>query len=285
MADMRRALIPLVLAAACGGGAGDGPDATAGDPDPDFDDTAAWIEVAQQTFAGGGSTYISASLVLEDPIWPYDVEAPVGACRFSLRREMTCGFDCDGVCVGDECEPLPVPASAGDLTLSAGGVTRTVPFGDAGYSHYEPNVTFLPGADLTVSAPGDVVAAFSLATEIPRSFALSNPDELRLRVGTPLVLRWEPDDPGSRVRLVLGADLGHARYRSALIECDVPDEDGRIEVPQELSDRLADPALWSCGDCFSQSMRRYRRARGQAGDLPLTLWATQSTSLYLVPEP
>jgi len=32
-------------------------------------------------------------------------------------------------------------------------------------------------------------------------------------------------------------------------------------------------------------MRRYRRARGQAGDLPLTLWATQSTSLYLVPEP
>lgn len=282
---MRRFLLALLMASCGGGSSSDGPDASVGDPDPDFEDTAATIEVQRRTYEGGGDTSIVANLVVEDPIWPYTVEDPVGPCRFSLRTPQDCGFDCEGVCVGSVCEPLPVPQEAGDLTVTTGSVTRTVPFGAAGYQHYEQSLVFAPGATITVTAPGGAVAAFELAAQVPEPFALANQDELRLEVGTPLVLRWEPGDPASRVRLVLGADLGHARYRSALIECDVPDEDGQIAIPQELVDRFADPALWSCGDCFSQSMRRYHRARGSAGDLDLTLWVTDLESPYLVPTP
>ena len=283
---MRR-LVGLLLIAACGGGGGapDDPDATPADPDPDFDDTAAYVEVQRRTYEGGGDTFVTASLVLEDPIWPYDVEDPVGACRFSTRGPMSCGFDCEGVCVGDVCEDLPVPQDAGPLTVSAGSSARTVPFGKAGYALYEQGLPFAAGATLTVSAPGGAVAGFELSAQVPEPFTHTNQDEMVLAIGEPLVLTWEPNDPGSRVRLLLGADLGHARYRSALIECDVPDEDGRIEVPRELSDRLADPALWSCGDCFSHSLRRYHRVRGAAGDLPLTLWVTDLESPYLVPTP
>ena len=281
-----RSLAFLLLVAACGDDvAGDSPDASVGDPAPDFDDTAAVIEVQQQVYEGGGGTSITANLILEDPIWPYTVEEPVGACRWSTRTPQDCGFDCEGVCVGAVCEPLPVPREAGDLTITTGAATRTVPFGKAGYQLFEQSLVFAPGATLTASAPGDTVAAFELAAQVPQAIALLDQDELTLAVGEPLVFRWEPTDPGSRVRLLLGADLGHARYRSALIECDVPDEDGQIAIPQELVDRFADPELWSCGDCFSQSMKRYYRARGQAGDLDLTLWVTETESPYLFPPP
>lgn len=277
--------ILLVCGACIGGSSGDAPDASAGDPDPDFDDTAAVIEVQQQVYEGGGATSITANLILEDPIWPYTVEEPIGACRWSLRTPQECGFDCQGVCVGTVCEPLPVPQEAGDLTITTGAATRTLPFGAAGYQLFEQSLLFAPGATLTASAPGDTVAAFELSAQVPEPIELLDQDQLLLAVGEPLVLRWEPSDPGSRVRVTLGADLGHARYRSALIECDVPDEDGQVAIPQELVDRFADPALWSCGDCFSQSMKRYYRARGQAGDLDLTLWVTETESPYLPPPP
>jgi hypothetical protein len=282
---MRR-LVFLLLLAACGDDSPPGgPDAPPADPDPDFDDTAAYVEVQTRSYQGGGDTGITASLVLADPIWPYDVEEPVGSCRFALRTPQDCGFDCQGVCVGTVCEPLPAPQDAGTLTITAGGATRELAFGKAGYSHYEQGLPFSAGSTLTVSAPGGAFAGFELAAPVPQRFDLANQDELVLAVGEPLVFRWQPGDPGSRVRLLLGADLGHARYRSALIECDVPDEDGRIAVPQELVDRFADPALWSCGDCFSHSLRRYHRARGSAGGVDVTLWVTESEAPYLVPTP
>jgi hypothetical protein len=281
---MRRIALVLLVASACGGSSGDGPDGGGGSPDPDFADTAAWVEVGERTYEGGGDTVVIGNLITEAPIWPYDVEPVVGACRYSVRQPMTCADPCDGgVCVGDVCQALPTPRSAGDLTVSAGGETRTIGFGAAGYSFYEPTLVFPPGEALTVSAAGGEIAAFELEADVPATFAVTNRDELVLAIGTPLTVRWEPADPGSRVRLFLGADLGHAQYRSALIECDAPDEAGAIAVPQELVDRLADPALWACGDCFSQSIRRYTRARGTAGSLDVSLLVTQTESLYLVP--
>jgi hypothetical protein len=282
-----RAAAPLLLLlVACGGGAADDrPDAAPPVGDPDFDDTAAYVEVQHRTYDEGGSLSIVGYLVTEAPIWPYEVEEPVGPCRFALRTPQDCGFDCDGVCVGDTCVAQPLVQPAGTITVTDGEATRTVAFGDAGYAHFEQALPFAPGATITVSAPGDVFGAFSLAAVAPAPLTQTNQDELVLEVGEPLVFRWTPNDPGSRLRLTLGADLGHARYRSALLECDVPDEAGEVAIPQVLVDRLADGALWSCGDCFSQSMRRYRKARGTAGALPLTLWVTDLETPYLQPPP
>jgi hypothetical protein len=87
------------------------------------------------------------------------------------------------------------------------------------------------------------------------------------------------------VRLALGGDLGHAQYRAARVECDAPAEHGAIAVPQDMVDRLADLDLWGCGDCYGQSVRRYTRARGTAGDVDLSLWVSRSVAFYLQPWP
>lgn len=282
-------LITVILSACGGAGADDDrPDADAPEPDPDFDDTAARIDLGLGVFSDGSGGYLTITGRLYDtpPPWPYDVEAPVDGCRYSTRLPMTCAAcDVDQVCVDGACVDSPVGRSAGTLTIRGGAVTRTVPYADTTYQHYEPSQPFAADVELTVSAPGDDLAAFSLAAASPAPLVLVERDLLRLQVGAPLVVRWTPADPGSRIRLTLGADLGHAQHRAALIECDVPDELGAIAVPQSMVDRFADDANWTCGECFPHEVRRYRRARGTAGALPLTLWVNQTESLYLRPEP
>jgi len=282
---MRTLALLLILLAGCDGAAV-GPDAAIPDPEPDFDDTTAWIEVAARTYSdgSGGDLRIDGRLLTEAPPWPYDVEEVVDGCRYSTRLPMTCAqCDVDEVCVDTTCVALPAVRSAGPITVTGGGDSRTVTH-DTGYQLYETGVPFAPGVALTVSAPGDEVDAFELTGTTPAAIELLDRDQLQLRVGDPLVIRWTPDDPGSRVRLTLGADLGHAQYRAALIECDAPDEHGAIAVPQAMLDRFADGANWGCGDCYPHELRRYRRDRATVGAVPVSLWVTEVTSLYLIPE-
>jgi hypothetical protein len=244
--------------------------------------------VSARTYSdgSGGDLRVDGRLVTETPPWPYDVEPVVDGCRYSTRQQACAGVcDVDQVCVDTACVDVPAARSAGTITIAGIGGDRTIPFdADLGYQTYEAGVVFAPGVELTVSAPGAEVGAFSLAGTTPQPIELLDREELSLQVGEPLVIRWTPDDPGARVRLTLGADLGHAQHRAALIECDAPDEHGEIAVPQEMVDRFADGANWSCGDCFPHELRRYRRDRADVDGLPLTLWVTEVTSLYLRPE-
>ena len=143
---------------------------------------------------------------------------------------------------------------------------------------------FAPGTDVTVTATGADVAAFTGTATMPTALELIGKADLRLRSGEELTVRWQPADPGSRIRLVLGADRGHALHRAALIECDLPDEAGSVTIPAATITRFTDPANWSCGDCFSQEIKRYRRARATAGPTAVDIWMSQSESIYLVPE-
>jgi hypothetical protein len=170
------------------------------------------------------------------------------------------------------------------MTIDGGDQTWTLPFEDGSYQKFDQSIVWAPRTPVTASVTGDVIAAFSATAVEPKPVAITNADDLHLRVGTPLVLRWESSDPGSRVRITLGADQGHAFFRSLVVECDAPDEHGGVEVPQAMVDRLADPASWACGDCYSQEVRRYRRARTTAGTVPIDLWVQQIASFYLVPE-
>ncbi len=283
------ALALLLATPACGndGSTSPGPDAATATPDPDFADSAARIDIGLRDFGpgAGGDLTITARLLDTAPPWPYDVEPPDGPCRYSTRLPMTCApCDYDQACIDGLCVDAPIARSAGPLTVTDGTVTRTVPFADATYQHYEATQPFAVGAALTASAPGDDLGAFTLAATVPPPLVLIDRDQLHLQIGQPLVLRWTPADPGARVRLTMGADLGHAQHRAALIECDVPDDAGAITVPQAMIDRLADAANWSCGDCFPHELRRYHRARTTIDAVPLDLWVSQTDSLYLVPE-
>ena len=101
--------------------------------------------------------------------------------------------------------------------------------------------------------------------------------------GRPLTVRWRPVGDGERVRLVMGADYGHGQWRPVVVECDLADDAGAVTIPQAMVDQLADPANWSCGDCFGHEVRRYRRASTTLDGAALTLWSFQSAGLYLRP--
>ena len=275
-----RGLVLAVLAA-CGDGVVGGPDAAV-IAAPDLDDSAAWIRVS----LASGSTYITGNLITDPPLWPYDVEPTEGACRFSTRQTGACVPFCEWnqACVGGVCISPPLVRSVGPITFDGGATTLTVPFEDGFYQLFDQTVAFAPGTSVTVSAPGDVIAAFTATAVTPAPITLVGVEDLRLRAGTPLTIGWQPGDPGSRVRVTMGADEGHAFFRSVVIECDAPDEHGGVIVPQAMVDRLADLSNWSCGDCYSHEVRRYRRARTSAGPVPIDLWLNQIASFYLVPE-
>lgn len=264
-----------------------GPDAAV-NPSPDLDDSAAWIRVllATATDGSGGSTYITGNLIVDPPLWPYAVEPTDGACRFSTRQTGACVPFCEWyqACVGGVCVSPPLVHSAGTITFDGGGSTLELPFADGAYQLFDQALTFAPGTSVMVSAPGDDLAAFSTTAVVPRPLTLVGIEDLRLQMGTPIAIRWQPSDPGSRVRVTMGADEGHAFFRKVVIECDAPDEHGYIAVPQAMVDRLADRSNWSCGDCYSHEVRRYRRARTNAGSVPIDLWMSQLVSFYLVPE-
>ena len=246
----------------------------------------------------GGPWFATASLPFQPLIAPAGFLA---SFRATVGREPSFGWadvsiiaDDTGVpfcewnqaCVGGACVSPPLVRDAGTLSIDGGGSggSIAVPFEDGFYQRFDQTLRFPPGATLTVSAPGADFAAFSFAAVAPAPLTLVGIDELRLRTGTPMTIRWQPADPGSRVRVTMGADLGHAFFRSVVVECDAPDEHGAITVPQHMVDRLADPQHWGCGDCFSQEVRRYRRARTTAGSVPLDLWLNQIASFYLYPE-
>jgi hypothetical protein len=187
------------------------------------------------------------------------------------------------MCDDGTCRPLPVPQSAGNLTIGGGSERRVIPFDD-GYFLYLPTSLFAPGTEITASAAGAELPGFSLSARLPAPLELLGTDELVLSPGRALTLRWTPSGEDARIRVTLGADLGHAQWRSVVIQCDLPDAAGQVAVPQAMVDVLADPRNWSCGDCFSQLVQRYRRADAPLAGTTLSLWALQSASLYLVPE-
>lgn len=283
------AVLAAALLAACGGssGDGDGPPGVDASTPAAFDDGVARIDVLSTGDEGPGVTSITALLLDAPAPWPYDPAIADGSCRMWRRQPQdTCTPICDfdQACVGGQCRSLPPSLSAGTLAVAGAGTTEMVAFDAGAYQRYLQRALWLPETEVTVSAPGDVFAGFTVAARLPPPIRVTNTKELRLAAGVPLTLRWDPAGAGARVRVTLGADEGHGRYRSIVIECDVADADGGVTVPQSMVDVLADRSHWSCGDCFSHEVRRYRRGDTTAGGTTITLWAHQREGIYLVPE-
>jgi hypothetical protein len=282
-----RAIIAILITlAGCGDDGGPaGPDGSV-DPAPQFDDGVMQVDVRSQSFGGGqGATTVTALLSVTPAPWPYDPPTAEGACRMFVRHDIwSCTPACgpEAMCDDGACRPLPVPRSAGVLTVGGGGERRAIAFAD-GYALYLATALFAPGTAITASAPGADLPAFSLTATLPSPLTLVGTDQLVLAPGQALTLRWQPSGEDARIRVDLGADLGHAQWRTVVVQCDLPDAASAVTIPQPMVDVLADRENWSCGDCFGHEVRRYRRAQLPYAGTTLDLWATQSASLYLVP--
>lgn len=267
-----------LAAAACGAsGAGD-PDAGAGDradaaPDPGgpvfrASPQSVWVMEAA-SIEGGASSFGSVQASFRDAAIPF-VHTEVardGACRLLVWDSPGCGDTCwDGLCDSTgACLPYPEQRSVGALTIAGLRAPRTLQPDDLdGYYGFVEGELFDPGAEIRVTAAGDELPGFELAVTAPSAGnpavdGASAPEFPPFAAGEGYTFTWTPVDPTARVRLRMASDAGHGLPSAAMIECDGPDT-GELYVAPALLDEFIDGANWSCGECPTQILMRYRRA-------------------------
>jgi hypothetical protein len=162
------------------------------------------------------------------------------------------------------CVALPRHFDVGPITLSGLKAPGPVVMQPDSLDRYL--ASGLPDPD-DLFAPGDVVTATTGGGDLPpMSFAARGVAPLELpgntltvRLGQPLVVRWVPADPGTRVQVVLRAGSHEPYPLSGSIVCDLEDEAGEVEVPAGF---LVDLYGLGCDGAYlykSHSVTRYTR--------------------------
>jgi hypothetical protein len=286
---MKRLVLLATMLAACGGGDADpDPDADLGpqvdadvDPAPDFARRAGSIQVIETSAITGDETtysFITAGFGTSPAPFVHTVAATAGQCRLLLWENPRCVPDCvDGACVAENtCESYPSNQSAGALTIDGLRDTAVLqPDALNGYTTTGNADLFAEGAHITARAAGDDVAAFELSVDAPDApnLAVQGAGTLDFPAFAPdtdFTFSWNEPDPASRVFLRMAADAAHGQPFSAMIECDAPDT-GSLTVPAALLTEYIDGSHWSCGECPTQTLTRYRAATADFGSETLEL--------------
>jgi hypothetical protein len=293
-----RAFAPVVLSlVACGDPSGPGectpplPAATAApefDVGPELGSGAAVVHVGRRVyhdtlFRG----FVHARLRTMPVPTQHELVDSEGACRHWFEPGFNCGLGAcgqDQICTGENvCSDAPLPGSAGELLVTAGTLAQTLPDSALGlYDAFIDDQPELGCGDATVVASGGAFPAFTLSTPLVPGIEVEGYEALHYRIGDPIAIEWQPEDPTTRVRITLRADRGaHGFMLPSIIECDVPDAAGRVDVPQDMVDRHVE--VFSCGECPSASITRYRRVQGLAGALPVELVVEGEHTIFITP--
>jgi hypothetical protein len=226
---------------------------------------------------------VFGSIVDARPIY-HRLAATEGACRLWTYTVADCGA-CTGLCNAQgDCVPFPTQLSAGTVTVEGLSEPVAIPFDLNGY---DPATTFPAdlfdaGDEVTLSAVGDEVAAFSLSAPAVDGIELDlipgeefgEPDSLRIEDGADLVFTWSPIVPGTRMRLeILSDTAAHGLPVDVMIECET-DDTGSMTVPRAFVEAFPE-AVWpdACAghDCPPSSLTRFRSDRTEVGGLDIEL--------------
>jgi hypothetical protein len=199
--------------------------------------------------------------------------AAEGACQLVEFTQGFCEPPCPGICASEgRCQPLPLTfESIGPLTVR--GLLRPMRLLPAKhtslYLDIGPPDRFAPDAEISVEAQGTRPLALAVRAVPPLAAVGLDLTEDRALLqatvipGRPLILRWTPADPTSRVRAVLNSpNQAHGHPFADIIECEAPDAEGTLSVPPSLLAMFPRTAgLVSCVgiDCPLSMLMRYRR--------------------------
>jgi hypothetical protein len=247
---------------------------------------AATVHVGVRHFGTGDRTgFLNAALRKQVPPVQHVVAATEGACRQWLTPGYNCGLGTctsDQLCVGmNTCAAAPPSFGAGTIRVQAEDILTDVP--DTGLGIYYGQLGDIAGCgNVSASAPGGDFPAFTLSTTLVPALHLMDAETLRYVRGQAMTVKWYPADASSRVRVTLRADHGaHGQLLSSIVECDLPDSAGSVTIPVAMIDRHLDE--FTCGNCPSASVTRYRRVSGQAGDTPVELLIEDEADVFISP--
>lgn len=219
--------------------------ATGDGPSGPLDDrmrAAGTLEIIE-VYSGGAGEVVGSYLYADfgdrpDPTLYRQVGAG-GACKVWQRAIGTCEPACgvDEICDADsQCRPAARPVSAGALTIT--GLTQDVTGtpGEFGYQ-FAPDLgggdLFTPGADITVTAAGADIAAFTATLDGVSDLGIPGVGLVELVDGNDATITWTPDGSDAEVEVVL--QLGwHGLPATAIIACRVADAAGQVVVPAQL---------------------------------------------------
>lgn len=224
-----------------------------------------------------------------DPIY-HEVVLEQGGCRHLRAKQGFCDPACAGdeICtIDDECEPYPLLASAGTLTLTGlGDAIRIEPEAPGTGTYVGPG-----GLPAALFDAGDAVRARCSGDEFPEAslaaqgVAAMDPDltatGLRFSDGSDGEVTWtEGDDPEACVSLVLNSfNALHGAPLTDIIQCESPD-DGNLRVPRQVIEQFPvgeTPEVTEGYDWPHSELTRYTRSTEQADPGPVTLIVRSTT--------
>lgn len=258
-----------------------------------WDRASAWLSVTVAGYANNAPRTVLAGALWATPEpETYALQEDTGSCRLSFGENFFCDPPCDaGVCTApdpdDQCTPYPALLSAGNVVISGAGESVSMKpgsDGSGGYASESDGALWATGSELTFSATGADVPAFTASLRMIEPMVGKNLAALDLK--RPLVIEWDPPTSSgnpTRVNILLQSDRGqHGRAYAAVLECDVPDS-GRFEIPPALQAKYIDDALWGCGKCPPSKLSRNVRTRVQAGAQGIDVRVETQETFLLTP--
>lgn len=179
------------------------------------------------------------------PIDVLDVQMSAAGCELLRPKTLFCNPGCTGSTTCDDsgmCVPLPENQSVGTVTVTglaaAVEMTARAPVNFYNFTGNIPHPGFVAGAEIGLTATGDAIGGFSLATKGVGALQATTATVALERDRAALV-EWatNPSDPAVRVELEL--NIANHGGTPGKVDCTV-DDTGRFEVPAALVTALLD---------------------------------------------
>jgi len=202
---------------------------------------------------------------------------------FDRMCDPVCGIDEQCVVEGSSgiCRKFSVPRNVGTLAIEGLKVPMNLTADEFGryFTFDAPDELFDRGDTVTIRTSGGEAGPFSIQATGVAPLEVESSDVV-LTSGQQVEISWNPGDPQARVQIILTAGWHYPYAPSAAILCDVPDDEGQVDIPAVLVDDFLDR-----GSLFNRPSHalRYTRTVLPMPDGEVELTVGSVANLRLVP--